>query len=97
MNDAGSQIYLISPRSRVLPLSYYLLQEREKERVRMARKRERKAATQRSDAIPWALLDELEGNFKLYSLSSNYPLSTSICLLCIPPTTILVEIFVILF
>ena len=36
-------------------------QEREKERARMARKRERKAGIARSAAIPWALLDELEG------------------------------------
>jgi len=36
-------------------------QDREKERTRMARKRERKAGTARSAAIPWALLDELEG------------------------------------
>ena len=36
-------------------------QDREKERARMARKRERKAGTARSAAIPWALLDELEG------------------------------------
>ena len=37
----------------------------------MARKRDRKAATQRSAAIPWALLDELEGD--LFPPLSLYP------------------------
>ena len=51
----------------------------------MARKRDRKAATQRSAAIPWALLDELEGDVKLYSLPPFLPIATSLLLhaLCV--------------
>ena len=43
----------------------------------MARKRDRKAATQRSAAIPWALLDELEGDPTFVPIPSLPPTLTS--------------------